>query len=332
MEFFEMKNIIYCHIDNDGHASGYWCKRFILDNCEDDKTPEIIINPVNYGYEFNFDFINEEDHVFIVDFSFEPPVFEQLYERTKHIIWIDHHIAAIEKYNNYTGKNGENFNQIIGGVRRSGIAGCALTYLYLFDSRFRYYYDTFDDVDKDLIMSEVYKGMPRANACIADNDVWEFRLPETKDFVCGVGFLDCSTDEGCAKIDKIMNDTDEFIRICLRGKEINAYRTNELFPKIASSAIECKIKSDDPAIVNAKCIAINMPGCFNSDVFASLEEKYDVYIKFNMNRYGYTYTFYTKDYSSVNAVDVAKYFGGGGHRHAAGASSKELILEWIDEE
>lgn len=111
---------VFYHSDNDGKCAGYWVKT--LNKLTDNFTDEYI--KINYGIEFPFDSIGKNEIVYIVDYSISPEEMDKLLEITSNVIWIDHHKSAIEKYKNY--------DKDVKGLRYEGIAGCMLTYCYLF--------------------------------------------------------------------------------------------------------------------------------------------------------------------------------------------------------
>ena len=338
------KFVIYCHCDNDGHAAGYWCKRWVVENFEN---PEIEIIPINYGDLTDFRDIDEDTVVFIVDFSFEQPeVMEELITRTKKVIWIDHHISAINKYNErYADRPSTDFNPCsVSGIRQSGVAGCALTYYYLYGKSEDGYnanaeelinlfkedgsliVSWVDDKPEEEIRHLVYIDMPDANIAIADNDIWAFEMHKTKEFISAVGFLNCTTDDGYERIDELMKSHTVFDKIVEKGEILRDYKMTELYPIMCKAAHEVDLDIEEGPLRYAKCIAINMPFCFNSEVFDSIEKEYDIYIKYNQTPSGWSYTFYSKPWSKVTALDVATHFGGGGHKDAAGAKSDNLIF------
>lgn len=56
--------------------------------------------PMNYGEQVEFDVANRE--VYILDFSFPKEVMEHIFEHAEHVVWCDHHKTAFEMWlNNY---------------------------------------------------------------------------------------------------------------------------------------------------------------------------------------------------------------------------------------
>lgn len=140
--------IVYHGADLDGK-----CSAAIVLKALGKKDVELI--PYNYG-EFPFEKIEIGEKVVVVDCSLD---FEKLFEYTTNIIWIDHHVTAIDKYDGLELK----------GLRRVGTAACELTWEYFMD---------------DSEMPEVVK-------YLGDYDVWKFALGEpTKILQTGLRLYD----------------------------------------------------------------------------------------------------------------------------------------------
>lgn len=112
----------FYHVDQDGIVSGFYVRKA----CEQRGLafePEDF-RKINYGMKFPFHDIEQDEFVFIVDYSIEPEEMWQLLSITKNVFWIDHHQSAIEKY--------EDFKCDIKGIRITGvgISGANLTWLY----------------------------------------------------------------------------------------------------------------------------------------------------------------------------------------------------------
>ena len=73
-----------------------------------------------------------------------------------------------------------------------------------------------------------------------------------------------------------------------------------------------------------KCFAVNLGHC-NSEYFKSLpDDKYDALMPFVFNGDMYTVSLYSK---TVDVSEIAKKYGGGGHKGAAGFQCKQLPFE-----
>src|SRR3989304_2254605 len=103
---------IFYHNDMDGRCAAFWVNhtaQYVADYIE-----------MDYSKPFPIETIVKNEKVWILDYSIDPLVMSKLLEITENVIWIDHHITAIDNY--------KDFNVSVGGMRKNGIAACALTY------------------------------------------------------------------------------------------------------------------------------------------------------------------------------------------------------------
>jgi oligoribonuclease NrnB/cAMP/cGMP phosphodiesterase (DHH superfamily) len=141
--------LVVHHNDLDGRASAHVVAEF-----ENLHNPKRFFE-IDYGINFPFEMINKDEKVYILDYHIEPEEMTQLLQITENVIWIDHHISTVKKY--------EKFPQDVPGVRQVGISGCVLTYQYLYP-------------DLDVPMYLKY---------VCDRDVWAFIFEDTKNFFSG---------------------------------------------------------------------------------------------------------------------------------------------------
>jgi hypothetical protein len=122
--------VFYHNQDLDGYCSGAIVKyRF----------PEAVMYPINYGDEFPWGEIAEDDEVFMVDFCLQPEhqmlkLYEVLrsdeekeHDRDGNLCWIDHHVSAIKAM--------EDIGCYPYGRTGVSKAACELTWEYLFPNR-----------------------------------------------------------------------------------------------------------------------------------------------------------------------------------------------------
>jgi len=118
---------IFHHNDADGFCSA----RLVIENSTGFRG-HIETIEMHYNKDFPHDIVMENEEVWIVDFSIPPEDMTKLLQKTSKVIWIDHHISAIKKYESEFNGNADD----IKGVRRVGLSGCELTWLYLSDYSF----------------------------------------------------------------------------------------------------------------------------------------------------------------------------------------------------
>lgn len=185
---------VFYHNDADGECAGFWVKELAY-------VEEYIgYIEMDYGREFPFDKIKKNETVYIVDYSIEPSEMDKLLEITPNVTWIDHHISAIKKY--------ENYDKEIRGVRYDGVAGCMLTYWYL-------KHMTNGGIgDIKPFEESMTKDAPMFTKLIADYDVWTFNYGHlTKEFHAGFKALPNTepTSYKCFAVNMGMMSSDDFV-------------------------------------------------------------------------------------------------------------------------
>ncbi len=118
----------YHAADLDGHCSGAIVKyRF----------PEAVMYPINYGDEFPWGEIRPDDEVYMVDFCMQP--FEDMIRLASmcELHWIDHHKSAIDEFHKYLKFIPLHYdkNEFYETELSTSMAACELTWEYLFPDR-----------------------------------------------------------------------------------------------------------------------------------------------------------------------------------------------------
>jgi len=286
----------FYHNDNDGQCAGFWVYA---------KTsyPYSEFIKINYGQSFPFDEIRPNEAVYIVDYSIEPEEMDRLLDITKDVTWIDHHITAIKKY--------ENYKKEIRGIRYDGIAGCMLTYCYLTHM-------TEGGFGKIRPFSlQMCQDAPMFTKLIADYDVWTFQYGAlSRAFEKGFALYLHEPENDIWK-DLLLESDQMFLdEIVNTGYNILNYRKN-LMKEI------CILNGFETELDGYKAFAINMPMIDSFD-FESVKDQYDLFIGFSYNGNCWKYSLRSE---KINVSEIAVNHGGGGHVGAASFSSTNLILE-----
>lgn len=276
------------HIDDDGKCAGYWVNYYTKDKKEE---REFIA--IDYGIRFPIEKILPDEEVYIVDFSLDPKDMNQLLEITKNVIWIDHHKTAIEKYKDYP------FD--IKGIRYDGIAGCMLTWLY------------FQGVMPPC--KNKIEEAPTFTRLIADYDVWTFYYGDrTKYFHIGLGALELTPFS--KEWDLMREDGLVVNQIITTGMEIEKYKDN-------CAKTYCDVLGFETEFEGYRAYALNKGLC-GSDDFKSVDgSKYDLFIGFVYDGLQWKYSLRSE---KIDVSEIAKKYGGGGHKGAAGFKSDSLLL------
>lgn len=296
----------FYHKDSDGKAAAYWVRRSIDDKVDRAACcrPEEFF-PITYGDPFPWQSIEKDELVWIVDYSIDPGAMARLLTITTNVIWIDHHRTAIDKYDSWDGPE-------IDGVRVDGIAACMLTYLYT--RRLRGGSIDLDDC----------RLAPKWLRLIADYDTWTFRYKEdTRCFETAFGAYDFSPCselwsefEGFHSNDAV-NDFINEGRAMLRWRDSWARSVMKLGWEMEWEG--------------HRCFLCNLPRC-NSDFFKSMNGNgYDILVPFYYDgqRDMWSVSLYS---SKVDVQAIAKRYGGGGHRGAAGFQTAKLPFAAVKED
>ena len=314
-----MKTICYYHNDADGILSA----AIVNHNVEGKK----VFIKSDYGIKIDWELIEPDDVVYIVDFSFPPYEMDTMCLAAEKVVWIDHHISAIKKWEEHLREMRLKYPDFpdIEGIRTVGISGCQNTELY-----FR----------KDI--PEWYNGSKNSRLVetIGTFDVWNKKNPYVSfdDAInCMLGMLErglgpeseefdlyfsLSYNAGNSPIADVLL-TDALID---DGKIVQKYLDNYQNKKISESAFET-------ILFGKKTIAVN---CLLSGS-QPLQEKYregcfDLMCVYHFDGKLWKYSFYTEKDNvdcSFIAISLAKDDTkiGGGHKKAAGCSLTKNIFD-----
>lgn len=134
----------YHSADTDGHCSGALVKLAY---------PDCGLIPINYGDEYDFMGIPEDEEVWMVDFCIQPYELMREFVRDHNVKWVDHHKTAIEAMEGAR----------CSGYREIGIGACQLVWECLHGSNAPYFV-----------------------RLLAEYDVWDHSNPDTLPFQYGI--------------------------------------------------------------------------------------------------------------------------------------------------
>lgn len=275
---------IFHHNDADGRCSAALIYMYGLKG-EDENFVECI--EMDYATEFPIEKIEKDEKVYIVDYSIDPYIMEQLIAITHNIIWIDHHKSAIEKYEKWP-----NMMPAIGGIRiKEGVSACKLVWNYIGGNDYN---------------------IPVMVRIIDDWDIWKHEYEYTKPFITSFNARSVYTDPKNYLFWKHMNDEDYISRMVADGMTMIKFRDGYAEEVINHIGFKCTIGG-------LRVFAVNIPHA-NSEYFKSLDKaEYDVFMPFyyDPNKMLWTYSMYSVS-EGTDVSAVCKKYGGGGHKNAAG--------------
>lgn len=294
----------FYHNDADGKCAGFWVRLNVVIN-DEYSDPSYI--EMTYAKPFPMNAIRNNEQIYIVDYSISPDEMRQLLEITKNVTWIDHHKTAIEKY--------QGIEHEIRGVRYDGVAGCMLTYCYIHHMTQR---GEGDIIPFDISMMNY---APKFTKLIADWDVWKFEYgDDTRYFITAFNAFDFEPES------KMWDVFFSFPHDACKDFVQNGIIMTVFRDGWAEDYIKLGFET---VFEDVKCFALNLGHC-NSEYFKSLPDgKYDILMPFVYDGNLYTVSLYSK---TVDVSEIAKKYGGGGHKGASGFQCKELPFKklWND--
>ncbi len=295
-----MKNIIIHHNDFDGISSA----AIVYQNLKSVFKGNIEFYETNYNREFDFSIVDQDDFVYIVDFSFPIGEMKLLKKSCSNLIWIDHHKTAIEEAEKYGFRTS--------GIIEIGYAGVELTWLY------------FNNIeilltnDKKAILNSI----PINVKLVGRYDVWDkdfskSRFTDPWTFQYGLRALSKEYDlrNPTSEIwNELLNEknhiTDLRQRIFTSGEGVLAYKKQEYNIGLSSSF--------EVDFEGLKVITINNV-LHGSMQLEKIEDNYDATVVFHRKKDIWLFSMYSSK-DNIDVGSIAKKYGGGGHKGAAGFS------------
>jgi len=276
----------YHSADLDGHCSGAIIKQ---------KYPECEMIGINYGDEFPWGDIKEGEVVYMVDFCLQPFVDMDRLNSLCNLHWIDHHITAIEesRHPQFLASGGQ-FLDI-------GRAGCELTWAYVHGS------------------SKPYE-IPWPIYLLGRYDVWDHSDTEVLPFQYGMRQIEDTLPDNQEMWQKLFRGETDYLDIVTQGKLILAYEKSQ-------NAKFCNAYAFETSLNGFTAICVNR-GFINSKVFDSVFDPaiHALMITFVRMKLP-ARTWRVSVYAETDDIDcsaIAKVYGGGGHKNAAGFQCVDL--------
>jgi oligoribonuclease NrnB/cAMP/cGMP phosphodiesterase (DHH superfamily) len=301
-----MKTIcIYHSRDLDGWMSAAIVKKWSQTPAEDNVGSEFTFLGWDYGDEIPD--LSEYDKVIMCDISFPPSIMRELYDTLQigttefeNFVWIDHHVSAIKALHEYLPIS----ELMPTGLRDTKFSACELTWKYFFPNE---------------EMPEIVRLLGRYD-CFGHKGTDEEQ--EVLEFQYGAraamsNYKDCYSFLN-------MYDKDEVVNTLLNeGGAIYNYLCSEA-KQIYKHAFDIELLGK-----KFKCTNIGgwNPSSFN---LPFTKDGYDGYATFVYSNSKKAWTFTLRS-ETVDVSEVAKHYGGGGHKGAAGfVCDTEILLKIIE--
>lgn len=237
---------------------------------------------------FRFQDIAPGEKVVFLDINI--PDRDSLWAITHDIVWVDHHISALEKNAVWAGEHG------VLGIQNTEEAACVLAWQFFFPN----------------------EAIPLIVQMIGDMDIWRFSFGEESiNLNYGLELYDILPTapfwKEYLRQGLLMRDLEP---ILAPGRAINAYETRRRARLIKEYAYETTLAGYRAAVCNLRG---------NSAMFGELEKVYDICIAYMFDGERYHISLYTAR-ADIDVSKICAQFGGGGHAKAAGFFAD--VLPW----
>ena len=216
--------------------------------------------------------------VYIVDFSYPRPIMEEMIRRARTLTVIDHHITAEQDLEGLIRND-----DVVDGVFDMEKSGCLLTWEWFFKA----------------------KAPPPALLAVSDRDLWKFERPGTREI-----FLALTSYPYDFAIWDTMMDDDRLES--LRQEGVTHYRKQQ---KDIAEIIA--VGSHLITIAGHTVPACNVPPIWASDAGHIMAQGHPFAACFWIDGEEIAFSLRSTP-DGLDVSGIAKQFGGGGHKHAAG--------------
>lgn len=282
----------------------------------------------SYNYKYNSDFVKfvadaiiDGDKVYMVDLSIGETneCIDALIESGK-LVWIDHHLTSIncEKENDEL--------KDIPGYRSTKYSGAYLTYIWYIKNCMP---STMAYLGDDIEQCDYSNAIPTVIKLIDDHDRFAHEMSDSIFFEDGIQSCDGFDDPNSELWDSLISDDKKLLsEVIERGHVVTDYKTNN-FKFLSDNISNISLIVEDTvnkSVALYKGIAINYVS--NSLVFGDKYNtaSFSMVYRYNGTDKEWKYSIYSPRLD-FDCSKVAEHFGGGGHRGAAGFSTKELIIK-----
>lgn len=282
--------VFYHKADLDGLASAA-----IIKSVKEWQDAEFI--GIDYGDIYDLTKIEQREKVLIVDFTFEPfSKMLEIGEKAK-LLWIDHHWTSIKELVHAKGHHGVPFKFYV-GTEKNNKSAALLTWEYFYEGK------------------QPSTGLQM----ISDYDVWKHEHdPDIRHFQLGLRNKVTTFENYTLKSAIFENDKGFIESLIDDGIFIKNYLTKEYSNYAKEHAFEHEIAGHKGIFINRAFTG--------SPLFDSVynPEKHKIMVVYSQRKdKRWHYSLYTT-HDDVDCGAIAKTFGGGGHKKAAGFEVNECL-------
>jgi oligoribonuclease NrnB/cAMP/cGMP phosphodiesterase (DHH superfamily) len=315
-----MKALVIYHAncaDGFGAAFAAWLK--LGDEAE--------YRPMKYGKDYSLSentFEIKDREIYILDFSFPRGVMDLMFKLAKRVVWLDHHQSAFEMWCGAIPECGSHVEQHGLGYHRldTSKSGAMLSWNYFHPGT----------------------DVPMFIQHIDDYDRWQFKLDGTKEFNKGLwSHAPWSFDQWNELLAGARGES-----LYAEGAAILRAHNQNVESVVAYAARPCVIENGKPppyaavgqvVVIGAnhfdvwrtQGLAANCPPHLTSDVGHELANQSGTYgLCWTLNQTKPVANCSLRSNGDYDVSAIAKAFGGGGHKNAAGFEVPiDVLLEWL---
>ena len=280
--------------------------------------------PMEYGATYNFDLsgvvvnhvwyeINERE-VFILDFGFPREVMEDIFVHAKRVVWLDHHKTAFEMWCKGVPEKGWICQRL--NCTEDNPSGNVHIELNNNKSGALIAWEYFHPITK----------VPKLVQHIDDRDRWQFKLEGSKELHAALASYKPWTFE-MWEAHLLVGD----IRLgALKDEGAALLRAHNQHTQAAlKQAAECRVYDIHDEYIDSG-LACNAPSFLASDLGHELANKSGTFgLVWSMAGDGQIHCSLRSN-GEYDVSAIAKAFGGGGHRNAAGFSTDiDTLVSWL---
>ena len=257
----------------------------------------------------------KDKRVYLVDFSYKRPVVEEILRECLSLTILDHHKTAYEDLKGLEHPNLLNFT-----VNDKTKAGVTVCWDYFTSFNPSSYGSLGVSVDND----GLHNKMPMILQHVADYDTWQWRLQGTKQINYYLDSLEFDFDKW---VEVIEGGNSSYNNALIAGRAIDNYlnivrkdvlstsKMIELEVKTTTSKGDFKIPTTMTYNVPS---LINCPKTLVSELLHELNQGFPFSANYTETEDGYLISLRSDSKYGIDVGEIAKSFGGGGHKNASG--------------
>jgi oligoribonuclease NrnB/cAMP/cGMP phosphodiesterase (DHH superfamily) len=241
---------------------------------------KLFLFPLEIGDPIPWDSIEKNEQVVLVDYSLPPEEMQRLKSDRK-LVWVDHHKTSLARL-------GEAMADVP-GERSLDAAACVLTWRTFFPE----------------------DPIPQAVSLIGDRDIWQMAYPETRAFSEGL-FQEQIEPTNDRLWEPLLDDDEARVRQLIeRGRVLYDARLKSIKDVVFRYGFVTSFEGHTTMVVNHRG---------NGDMGEYIRKAgYELaYCYVEVVRNGLLQTTVTLYSDQIDVSEIARKFGGGGHRGAAG--------------